>query len=153
MPQLTFILSSEEETKTLATTIAKVAKPPLNIILSGNLGAGKTTFTKYFINAMLPQEQEVISPTFTLMQVYKNAELTINHYDIYRLDNMEEIYDIELFENLFKNCINIIEWGEKLTIKNINNLVQITLYFKTANTRELKIEAEEDFINKIRHEE
>ncbi len=151
MPKLKLALSSIEETKELAIAIAKVSKQPLNIILSGDLGAGKTTFTKYFINAKLKKEEEVLSPTFCLMQQYQNKELTINHYDIYRIDDINEIYDIEIFENLFKNCINIIEWGEKLAINNIKNLVKITFVLKKENKREVIIEADESFIKNIPH--
>ncbi len=151
MSNLKFFLSSIEETKKLAIALAQVANPPLNIILSGDLGAGKTTFTKYFINSKLQKEEEVPSPTYNLMQIYQNKELTINHYDIYRINNMEEIYDIEIFENLFKNCINIIEWGEKLTLKNIKNLVKITFHFQEDNAREVTIETTKDSIKNIKY--
>lgn len=94
------------------------------IALFGELGTGKTTFAKYFINSFVADE--VTSPTFNLLNLYYTEQFTIWHFDLYRLTNIEEIYDLGI-EDAFNDGLTIIEWPE--LIENIlpKSTIRITI--------------------------
>lgn len=104
------ITYSEQETKQIAKSIAAKMNKTGVIVLNGELGAGKTKFTEGFLS-YFGLEKEISSPTFTIVNVYKNDEITINHFDVYRLSDIDEFYAIG-GEEYFTNGISIIEWGE-----------------------------------------
>lgn len=81
------------------------------ILLRGDLGSGKTTFARGFIQALNPAHDEVVSPTFTLVQTYPAGDKAVWHFDLYRLKNPEEITEIGLDEALHSG-ITLIEWPE-----------------------------------------
>lgn len=87
------ITSSEIETKKLARAIAAKANKNTVIVLSGELGAGKTKFTEGFLS-YFGLENEISSPTFTIVNEYKNEKATIYHFDVYRLSDVDEFYAI-----------------------------------------------------------
>lgn len=104
------ITHSEEETKKVARDIAqKIGKTGV-IVLDGELGAGKTKFTEGFLS-YFGLENEISSPTFTIVNEYKNEKANIYHFDVYRLEDVEEFYAIG-GEEYFSKGICIIEWGE-----------------------------------------
>ena len=104
-------LSDKDQTRILAEKIAKVAKTGDLITLNGNLGAGKTSFVKYFINYLSKEPVEITSPTFNLFHIYDLDNLRICHFDLYRLKSKEEIYEIGL-EYALDNAISLIEWPD-----------------------------------------
>lgn len=104
------ITYSEEETKKVARNIAKKIGKTGVIVLDGELGAGKTKFTEGFLS-YFGLENEISSPTFTIVNEYKNEKANIYHFDVYRLEDVEEFYAIG-GEEYFSNGICIIEWGE-----------------------------------------
>ena len=104
------ITYSEEETKNVAKKIAKKMGKTGVIILNGELGAGKTKFTEGFLS-YFELEKEISSPTFTIINEYKNKKATIYHFDVYRLADIDEFYAIG-GEEYFSKGICIIEWGE-----------------------------------------
>ena len=91
------------------------------IFLFGDLGSGKTTFTRKLINGLQEKNKvtitEVLSPTFNLLYEYEIKPLKVMHYDLYRLENSKEIEQLGIFENV-ENTITIIEWPEKIEKKN-----------------------------------
>ena len=101
---------SEEETKSIAQTIAKLLKTKDVIILSGELGAGKTKFTEGFLKNF-GLENEISSPTFTIVNEYTKDDINIYHFDVYRLEDSSEFYAIG-GEEYFEKGICLIEWGE-----------------------------------------
>lgn len=107
------ILNNEEETALFARTLAKwIQKQDLKdckIYLEGNLGAGKTTFSRYFIQAF-GVKGAIKSPTYTLIEPYELEDLTILHADLYRLASPIELFDLGLLE---EEGIWLIEWPEK----------------------------------------
>lgn len=105
-----FISKNENETISFAHNLAKHLKNGNIIVLSGDLGSGKTKFTqgilKYF-----NLEDEISSPTFTIVNEYHQSDINIYHFDVYRLSDSDEFYAIG-GEEYLNNGICIIEWGE-----------------------------------------
>ena len=106
----TIITNSEQETKNVARDIASKIDKNAVIVLSGELGAGKTKFTEGFLS-YFGLEKDISSPTFTIVNEYKNNEISIYHFDVYRLADIDEFYAIG-GEEYFSKGICIIEWGE-----------------------------------------
>lgn len=104
-------LANLKQTEILAARIAKIVVLGDVITLSGNLGAGKTSFAQYFIKSLTNEEIEVTSPTFNLLHLYKTLTLEIWHFDLYRLKNRDEIYELGI-ESAFNQGVSIIEWPE-----------------------------------------
>lgn len=118
---VTLPLADEKATAALARALSTLVLPGDVLALFGDLGAGKTSFARAFINA-LPREvtdgaetgpEEVPSPTFTLVQLYECAPATIWHFDLYRLEQAEEAYELGI-EEAFSDGISLIEWPGRL---------------------------------------
>ena len=109
---LTVPLENIAATDALAGQLAELAKAGDIIGLGGELGAGKTTFARAFIRARLG-DVEVPSPTFTLVQIYENGGAPVWHFDLYRLEHSEEIYEFGI-EEAFDHAICLIEWPENM---------------------------------------
>ena len=109
MSELRLTTTSVEETQAIAAAFAAVVQAGDLVLLAGDLGAGKTAFTKGLATA-LGVTEPVTSPTFTLAQVYK-GRLTLNHLDVYRLEQMAEVVDLAIPELLEGNSVTVVEWG------------------------------------------
>ena len=105
-------LPNEAATAAFAARISALAARGDIIALKGDLGAGKTTFARGFIRAR-GCEEEVPSPTFTLVQIYELAPAAIWHFDLYRLKSPEEAWELDI-EEAFAEGISLIEWPERL---------------------------------------
>lgn len=139
MGKYNIISKSEEDTKKIAKELAKKVNQGDIVLLTGDLGSGKTTFSKGFCSYFSIEEDEVSSPSFTLVNVYKGKS-KIYHLDLYRIENLDEI-DYQTFKEYIEDekAIKIIEW----------NKIKIDLPFKTfkveikhvnETTREITIE-------------
>ena len=122
-------ISKEKDTKLVAERLSKLINLGDFILLTGNLGVGKTTFTKYIINSLQRINRQVISevpsPTFNITNEYQIKKILIKHYDLYRIKNESELINIGIQENL-KKQITLVEWPEilkKLKIKNSISLI------------------------------
>ena len=102
---------SSDDTKELAASIAGLVRPGDTLLLAGDLGAGKTTFTQGFGRA-LGAEGPITSPTFTLLRHYTEASPPLLHADVYRVDFLQEIVDLGLSELLDEGAVAVIEWGD-----------------------------------------
>lgn len=121
----TIITSSEQETKNVAREIASKIDKNVVIVLSGELGAGKTKFTEGFLS-YFGLENEISSPTFTIVNEYQNNKATIYHFDVYRLSDVDEFYAIG-GEEYFSKGICIIEWGEIIEEVLPKNCIRINI--------------------------
>ena len=110
------VSKSIEDTNNLAKRLADTLEGGEIILLSGDLGAGKTTFTKG-LAAALGVQDEVTSPTFTIMNVYEDGKFKLNHLDMYRIEREEDLYEIGVEEAMTDDTITVIEWN-KLTLKD-----------------------------------
>ena len=108
-----FELPDEAATAALAARIAALARPGDVIALKGELGAGKTSFARAFICARAGRDEIVPSPTFTLAQAYEFPDVTIWHFDCFRLRDPEEAWELGI-EDAFRDGISLIEWPERL---------------------------------------
>lgn len=137
-----FVSNSEEETIAFAEEYAKKLKVGDVIILSGELGSGKTKFVQGILR-YFNMENEISSPTFTIVNEYIDKNNKIYHFDLYRLADIDEFYSIG-GEEYLENGICIFEWGEilegnlpkytKITFnKNIQNVNERTLNIEEAN--------------------
>ncbi len=102
----------EDDTNRLAEQFAKIARKGDIFALFGTLGAGKSTFSRHFIQ-FLSGATEIPSPTFTLVQTYDTEYFEVYHYDMYRLKQPEEAYELGI-EEAFAEAVNLIEWPDKL---------------------------------------
>ena len=127
-------ITSEKSTKEFAENLTSYFGGGEHIFLYGDMGVGKTTFVRYFINKIQINDKlaisEVTSPTFNLLNEYKTNNLVIKHYDLFRIKNNSEIHDLDIFEKN-KNTITLVEWPQ--IIVNKNNAKSIDLLFSYEN--------------------
>jgi tRNA threonylcarbamoyladenosine biosynthesis protein TsaE len=106
-------LPDETATARLGAAIAAALKPGEAVCLSGPLGAGKSTLARALVRALTTPDEDVPSPTFTLAQFYEGPRLKVAHFDLYRLSNPDEAYEIGLDDALDDGAA-VIEWPERL---------------------------------------
>jgi tRNA threonylcarbamoyladenosine biosynthesis protein TsaE len=106
-------LPAETDTRALGRALAKHARPGDVVALEGGLGAGKTTLARGFIQHLTGPAEEVVSPTFTLVQLYDTQIAPIWHFDLYRLKNPMDALELGL-EDALAEGILLIEWPERL---------------------------------------
>jgi tRNA threonylcarbamoyladenosine biosynthesis protein TsaE len=104
---------SPEETCALAQALGPHLAPGDALLLSGEVGAGKTHFARCLIQGLLDQPEDVPSPTFTLVQTYPVAEWELWHADLYRLTDIAEIEELGLLE-AFETAVCLVEWPDRL---------------------------------------
>ena len=135
-------ISSILDLQKITSSIKKILLPGDVIFLYGQIGVGKTTFARLLINNYENEKKlrksEVLSPTFNIVFEYDIKDFTIEHYDLYRLKNEQEIKNIGLFSNLKQN-ITIVEWPELIKNKPINRIDLFFEYTKDMNERILTI--------------
>ena len=109
-----FTTHSAEETIALGRELAKGLAPPKIVLLRGDLGAGKTTLAKGIAEGLRAASQEdVTSPTFTLVHEYRGPEACLFHIDLYRVDTPWQLETLGLDDLMGENSVLLIEWGEK----------------------------------------
>lgn len=142
MPAQIFTTNSAEETITLGAKIAPSLRDARIVLLHGELGAGKTTIVKGIAEAFQASAQDdVTSPTFTLVHEYRGPERTLYHIDLYRIDTERELATLGL-EDLSNEEGNIllIEWGEKFERLAKLRDAEIVLHRTGETTRNIRIE-------------
>ena len=136
-------ISSEETTRELAKELSNYLKGGEIIFLYGEMGVGKTTFVKYLINQFQIKKNlrtsEVTSPTFNLLNEYDVDDLSIKHYDLFRLKDKSELKNLDVFENN-KNVITLIEWPQLINKEKLNKTIDLIFkYENELNNRSVKI--------------
>lgn len=139
MKTYNFTSHNSEETMNFAFNLASKLNVGDVVVLSGELGAGKTKFTEGFLK-FFGLDDEISSPTFSIVNEYKKDNLNIYHFDVYRLEDVDEFYAIG-GEEYFSSGICIIEWGEIIEDALPQNCIRI--YFEKdlsdENIRYLKV--------------
>lgn len=131
-----FLSHSPEDTEKIAYDLAKKIQPPRVICLMGDLGAGKTAFTRGFAR-YFGVEKGVSSPTFIIMHRYTGS-VAINHYDLYRINDYDELVDIG-FEEQIESGISLIEWPDNFMEYLPADRVIITIAHKGDSERLIQI--------------
>ncbi len=132
-----FECEKEEDTKRLAQKFANIAKKGDVFALYGTLGAGKSCFSRYFIQE-LTDAFDVPSPTFTLVQIYEAKDFEVYHFDMYRLKDAGEAYELGIEESFYEG-VNLVEWPEKIKELLPNDIWKINISVKEG-IREFSIE-------------
>ena len=155
MGKFKFISNNEQDTKNFAKKLASFAKAKDIIVLTGDLGSGKTKFTEGFLS-FFGLEDEISSPTFTIVNEYCKNDINIYHFDVYRLEDSSEFYEIG-GDEYFDNGICIIEWGELISDALPKKYIHITFErnLDDENKRILNIETLdnrwEDYFENIKY--
>jgi len=135
-------LKSLEETKKFSKYISNIVKLGDVIFLHGQIGVGKTTFVRFFINYLEMKNKiessDVLSPTFNIVYDYNIGDIKVLHYDLYRLKNYKDISQLGIFENS-NDSIKIIEWPELIKPKPKDRVDILFKYSKLKNSRKVKI--------------
>ena len=134
------ISNSQEDTMALGKKIARGLKQGMIIILTGDLGAGKTKFTEGVLD-YFGLTDEISSPTFTIVNEYQTENLNIYHFDLYRLEDIDEFYAIG-GEEYFDKGACIIEWGEMIEHDIDQNYLKITFKYDEQDENKRIIEIE-----------
>jgi len=106
-------IENQSQTELCAQRIAQIAQPGDVIALHGDLGVGKSVFSRAFIRTLTSTDEEVPSPTFTLVQIYETEAGEIYHFDMYRLESPDDSLELGI-EEAFSEGISLIEWPSKL---------------------------------------
>src|SRR5205807_7771537 len=131
---------SAEETIAFGRTLAGLLVPPKLVLLRGDLGAGKTTLVKGIAAAFeAAAEEDVTSPTFTLVHEYRGPRVVVYHIDLYRVDTARELETLGLDDLRSDNSILLIEWGEKFPRLLRERDVEISLEREGETARRIRI--------------
>ncbi len=140
MPSREIVTQSSEETIERGREIGERLKPPVLILLSGDLGAGKTTLTKGIVSgAGAAAEEEVTSPTFTLVHKYGRG-VRVYHVDLYRIGDLHDLETLGLEDLFAERAIVIVEWSEKLTLRTDWPVVRIHLEHVSEDVRRISVD-------------
>lgn len=131
------VLNSLEDCEKFSEKFSKTLKKGDVISLIGDLGAGKTTFTK-FIGKNLGIDDDITSPTFNLVNVYY-GKFELNHMDLYRIDFPDELYQIDYETYFYPSGITIIEWAEKGGYLLPKNMIEVEILKISENSRKIVI--------------
>ena len=135
-------LKSIEDTQNFSKSISKIVSAGDIIFLYGEIGVGKTTFVRFFINYLESKNgiknSDILSPTFNIVYDYEVGNKKILHYDLYRLKNYEDISQLGMFETS-NNSIKIIEWPELIKPKPKDRVDILFQYSKLMNSRKVQI--------------
>ena len=128
-------VKKEEQTYALAKRLANTLEGGEVILLDGDLGAGKTTFTKGLAKA-LGVSEEVTSPTFTILNVYESGRLKLNHLDMYRIESEDEIAELGVEDCFDDDAVTVIEWNKFRSIDG--NIITVSIV-QNGDAREITI--------------
>ncbi len=125
-------ISKKSETIKLANEFAKNITKGTPILLYGTLGVGKTFFASEIIKALTNPTQTIPSPTFSIVQTYTSSKGEIYHYDLYRIKDENELFELDI-DNALKNNITLIEWPEIIEHYIKENFNPICIYLENNN--------------------
>jgi tRNA threonylcarbamoyladenosine biosynthesis protein TsaE len=134
------VTHSFEETIRAGREIGAALKPPLLVLLSGELGAGKTTFTKGIASGLgAAKEEDVTSPTFTLVHKYALGT-PVYHVDLYRIGGFRDFETLGLEDVFTENAVVVVEWPDRFTLRTPWPVMRVKLEHVTEDTRRITIE-------------
>lgn len=142
------ISHSAEETIEKGRALAAQLTPPILLMLSGELGAGKTTLAKGIVSGLgVGREEDVTSPTFTLVHSYRN-HVRVYHVDLYRVEGLRDLETLGLEDVFTEPAVVLVEWAEKLSLRTDWPVVQIRLEHVDDTSRRIVISDSSEALNK-----
>ena len=142
------ITHSTEETTMWGRQFAARLKPPIVVLLSGELGSGKTTLTKGIVSGLgAASEEDVTSPTFTLVHVYGQSEGSVSkvyHVDLYRIENFHDFETLGMEDVFEQPGVLIVEWAERFPLKSPWPQIRVKLEHLDGDRRRLTVMSEAD---------
>jgi tRNA threonylcarbamoyladenosine biosynthesis protein TsaE len=143
------VTNSSDETIQLGREIGSHLKPRVLILLTGELGAGKTTLTKGIVSGLgAAAEDQVTSPTFTLVHKYDHGSV-VYHVDLYRVEDFHDLETLGLEDFLTEQAILIVEWPEKLALRTDWPIVRINLEHVSEDSRLISIQDDVGVLNAL----
>lgn len=140
MAEHEWVTESAEETIALGRELASRLRAPVLVFLTGELGAGKTTLAKGIVSGLgAAREEEVMSPTFTLVHVFHNHQ-TVYHVDLYRIASFHDLETLGLEDVFERPAIVVVEWAEKFTLRTDWPIVRIHLEHAGEDRRRIRVE-------------
>ena len=121
------LINNEDDTREFGHQLASHLKPGSVVALFGDLGTGKTTLTKY-VGEGLGVEEVITSPTFTIIQEYRNSRIPLYHFDLYRLQSEQELLELGYEDYFYGEGVTVIEWADK--IQNLLPLEAISIFIQ-----------------------
>lgn len=134
-----FYSENENETFAFAKKFARTLKRGDIVLLDGDLGAGKTVFTKGIVEELSGGKITAVSPTFVLVNVY-NTTPEINHFDLYRVESVDELFAIGIEEYLYSDSVSVVEWPNRAMEIFPDSAIRV--FITKINDKERKIEIE-----------
>ena len=138
---MVFFTNSPEETEAVGQALGKVLQPGTVLAYTGDLGAGKTAFTRGLARGLGAAEQ-VTSPTYTIVNEYLSGRLPLFHFDMYRLASADDLWDIGWEDYLDRNGVCAVEWSENVT-EAMENAIWIRIEKTGEDTRRITVEGGE----------
>lgn len=134
-----FLTHSSEETIALGRELASQLRPPVLLCLEGELGSGKTTLSKGIISGLgVAREEDVTSPTFTLVHVFKNG-VKVFHVDLYRIADRHHLETLGLEDIFSEPAIVLVEWPDRLALRTDWPVVQVHLEHGEGDSRRIRV--------------
>ncbi len=148
MRKLTLITDSPDQTRELGRTLGQKVSTGLAILLSGDLGAGKTCLTQGLARGLgVPEQEPVVSPSYTLMNQYR-GRLDLYHFDLYRLVNPDELADLGFEEYIAGEGVTIVEWADRFPDLAVQGL-RIDIGHLDENRRQVTLQAQTASAEKV----
>ncbi len=130
-----YVIRNEEDTRNFGMKLAEKLQPGSVVALSGDLGTGKTTLTKYIAEG-LGITENVTSPTFTIIREYEGGRLPLYHFDVYRVKDEEELFEIGYEDYFYGNGVTVVEWADQIEALIPDHAIRIFIkYGDTENSR------------------
>jgi tRNA threonylcarbamoyladenosine biosynthesis protein TsaE len=143
MPNSEFETHSFEETIAKGKELGATLKPPILILLTGDLGAGKTTLTKGIASGIgAAREEEITSPTFTLVHRYSGGPVPVYHIDLYRIGDTRDFDTLGLEDVFSESAVVIVEWPDRMKLDTGWPVIQIKLDHVSEDVRRVVIRRE-----------
>jgi tRNA threonylcarbamoyladenosine biosynthesis protein TsaE len=143
MPNFEFETHSFEETIARGRELGATLEPPVLILLTGDLGAGKTTLTKGIAGGFgAAREEEITSPTFTLVHRYSGGRAPVYHIDLYRIGDTRDFDTLGLEDVFSENAIVIVEWPDRMKLRTDWPIIRIQLDHVSEDVRRIAITRE-----------
>ena len=137
-----FLTNSPEETERVGAALGKILKPGTVLAYRGDLGAGKTAFTRGLARG-LGYAEPVTSPTYTIVNEYLGGRLPLFHFDMYRLASSDDLWDIGWEDYLDRNGVCAVEWSENIS-DALEDAIVITIHKTGETSRRIEFEGGED---------